>query len=121
MSVIRIPVDPTTITVLGNRVKETEPMWTGLDLANAEPRTQSSLMLLVCGRDKAPEDVHLCVPWNHPQDTKDGIDGECRYRVRPRVEVGKKYKGKRVTSVAFERWDGKWWIAIRVEERQKTN
>jgi hypothetical protein len=27
------------------------------------------------------------------------------------MEVGKKWKGKTVSFVSFERWKGQWWIA----------
>lgn len=109
MSVVRFPVSPDTITVLGYRVKESDPAWTGLDLANAEPRVQSTMWLAIAGADEAPPDIHLNVPWKHPDD-KD-YDG-CMYRVRPRMESGKKWKGRKVVSASFERWDGKWYIAV---------
>lgn len=110
---IRVPVSHETVTVLGSRVKANSPAWTGLDLANAEPRVQSSLMLTVIGPGEAPLDIHLNVPWCHPDDrTGSPDDFDCRYRVRPRMEAGKRWKGKKVVAVAFERWDGKWWIAV---------
>ena len=105
MMVERIKVSPKSVTVLGDKPKgEDDPLWAGLDLARAEPRTQSTVMLAICGED-APEDIHLAVPWGHPEE-------DCIYRVRPRMEVGKKWKGRTVESVAFERWDGEWFIAI---------
>ncbi len=108
----RVPVSPETITVLGHRVKPTDPMWTGLDLDNAEPRTQNTLSLACFGQDEAGIDIHLDVPWCHPEDRARGHDFDCRYRVRPKMEAGKKWKGKMVKSVAFERWTGKWYLAI---------
>lgn len=45
----------------------------------------------VVGRDKAPLDVHLDVPWIHPEDEAAGRTWEndqVLYRVRPRIEVG---------------------------------
>lgn len=109
----RVPVSPETITVLGYRVKATSPAWTGLDLVNAEPRTQSTLWLAVAGQDEAPPDIHLDVPWCHPDDRARGAPADdCRYRVRPRMTPGKRWKGRLVKSVAFERWQGKWFIAI---------
>ena len=106
---IRLPVSPETCTVNGNRVKATDASWAGLDLANAEPRVQNTLALAVAGQDAAPPDIHLTVPWRHPED---GGDFDCRYRVRPKMEAGKKWRGQKVRSVAFERWDGKWFLAI---------
>lgn len=109
--ITRVPVSPETVTVLGYRVKPDDPMWLGLDLANAEPRTQASILLMMIGED-APEDIHLCVPWNHPDDTANGIYDDCRYRVRPRMQAGKRWRGRLVKSVAFERWNGEWLIAL---------
>jgi hypothetical protein len=112
----RVLVSPETVTVLGYKVKAGRPIWEGLFMDRAEPATQSTLMLAVCGPHEAPLDIHLRVPWCHPED-RDGTDNDwndCIYRVRPRMEVGKKWKGKMVKSVAFERWDGKWWIAYEV-------
>lgn len=109
----RFPVSPETVTVLGYKVKATDPMWTGLDLANAEPRQQASIMLAMVGADEAPPDIHLNVPWMHPEDrARDPGDDGCRYRVRPRMEPGKKWKGRKVKSVAFERYSGQWFIAV---------
>lgn len=109
----RIAVGPETITVLGHKVKATDPSWTGLDLANAEPRTQNTLSIACFGPNDAGVDIHLDVPWCHPADqTGRPEDFDCRYRVRPRMEVGKKWKGKIVKSIAFERWDGQWFIAV---------
>jgi hypothetical protein len=113
----RIPVSPDTVTVLGHKVKKDDIMWTGLFLDRAEPATQSSLMLAICGKDDAPIDIHLRVPWCHPDD-RTGTEedyNDCIYRVRPRMETGKKYKGKLVKFVAFERWNGKWWLAYELE------
>lgn len=112
---IRVPVEPSNVEVLGNKVKATDVMWTGLDMAKAEPRVQSTLWLAIAGQEEAPLDIHLCVPWEHPEDKKDGIDSETRYRVRPRMQPGKRWKGQMVKSVAFEMWDGKWYIAYSVE------
>jgi hypothetical protein len=109
----RIKVEPATVTVLGYKVRATDPSWTGLDLSRAEPRTQSSIMLHICGSDEAPRDVHLNVPWCHPDDqTGSADDFDCRYRVRPRMEPGKNWKGRRVRGVDFERWDGTWYIVV---------
>lgn len=113
MTMTRVPVSPETVTVLGSRVKATDAAWLGLDLANAEPRTQNTLSLFVFGPDGAGLDLHLDVPWCHPDDqTGSPADFDCRYRVRPRMEPGKRWKGKMVKSVAFERWRGEWFIAV---------
>ena len=109
----RFPVSPETVTVLGNRVKETSPAWTGLDLARAEPAVQNTMFLMICGAADAPRDKHLRVPWCHPEDqTGSPDDFDCIYRVRPRMEPGKKWKGRKVKEVDFERWNGKWWLAV---------
>ena len=110
----RLKVSPKTITVNGSRVTAKHPAWLGLDMINAEPRQQSSLMLFAVGSD-TPIDVHLRVPFQHPDDT---VDSGCFYRVRPKMEVGEKWQGKIVQSVAFERWDGDWFIAVGFEKQQ---
>ena len=104
----RYPVNAQTCTVNGSHRKAGGPAWLGLDMTMAEPRQQSTIMMAVIG-GKAPQDVHLRVPFRHPDDA---IDPETFYRVRPKAEIGKKWKGATVKSVAFERWDGKWWIAV---------
>lgn len=110
---IRVPVEPSTVTVLGYKVKVTEPMWQGLDFDRAEPRQQASILMAMWGSKNAPQDIHLNVPFCHPEDRARGDDDDgCRYRVRPRMQIGKKWKGKMVKSAAFERWDGKWFIVI---------
>jgi hypothetical protein len=38
----------------------------------------------------------------------------CYYRVRPRMEAGKKWKGRKVIAVDFERVSGAWRIALTV-------
>ena len=111
-------VGPKTITVNGSRVTAKHPGWLGLDMSNAEPRQQSSLMLFAVGSN-TPIDVHLRVPFQHPGDT---VDSGCFYRVRPKMEVGKKWEEKIVKSVAFERWGDAWYIAVELEsegERDK--
>ena len=83
-------------------------------MEDAEPRVQSTLMLAVCGQAEAPFDIHLDVPWCHPEDRTgdDAEDFDCRYRVRPKMQTGKKWKGQTFKQIAFERWDGKWFIAV---------
>lgn len=112
---LRVPVAHDTVTVNGSKWKERAP-WSGLFFNKAEPAVQSTMMMAVCGRADAPLDIHLRVPWCHPDD-QDGTDKDwkdCIYRVRPRMEVGKKYKREVVTFVAFESWGGKWYIAYDV-------
>jgi hypothetical protein len=108
----RIPVTADNTTVLGHRVKATSPMWAGLDFDGAEPRQQNSAILAIAGPHEGL-DVHLSVPFLHPEDKARGMkhDG-CMYRVRPRAQVGKKFGGRKVTAVAFEKWNGRWCIAI---------
>ena len=109
----RLKVSPEVVTVLGNKVRETSPAWRGLDFANAELRTQTTIMIHIVGPDEAPRDVHLNVPWCHPDDqTGNPDDFDCRYRVRPRMAPGKKWKGRLVRRVDFERWNGDWFIAV---------
>lgn len=103
-----LPVAPETVTVLGYRVKPADPMWTGLDLDRAELRTQSTLMAVMVGPKAAPYDLHLNVPWIHPDDVANGMaweDDECWYRVRPRMEPGQKWHRKMVANVAIRRDD----------------
>ncbi len=95
------PVAPDTVTVLGYHAKPTDPMWLGLDFSRAELRSRASIMLLMCGWD-APIDLHLNVPWCHPDDQPYGWEEDgCWYRVRPRPEIGKRWRGKLVKSVAI--------------------
>lgn len=108
----RVRVSPETVTVLGYRCKPDDVRWTGLDFAKADLRTQSSLFLMLCGKDDAPPDLHLSVPWWHPDDGEHPDPPEMYWRVRPRMEPGKRWKGKKVKTVAFERWSGEWWIAF---------
>lgn len=109
----RVPVSAETCTVLGYKVKTRDPEWAGLDLDRADLLQQSTLMLAICGPNDAPPDLHLSVPWCHPDDRARGEEPDgCYYRVRPRMEPGKKWAGKKVKAVAFERWAGKWFLAI---------
>lgn len=103
VNVERLPVDPTTCTVLGARVKPNSPRWTGLRWNGEETvLTQSTLMMVVCGAD-APYDLHLRVPWVHPEDEARGFEADSFYRVRPIPRAGKKWNGRKVKSVAIER------------------
>lgn len=84
-----MPVTPETVTVLGYRVKATDPAWTGLNWSDVVEREKSTLMVFVCGgADNAPDDHHLSVAWMHPNDQAAGYANDpdiwVRYRVRPR-------------------------------------
>lgn len=111
----RVPVSPETCTVLGYRVKASDPRWAGLDLDKADLIMQSTLMLCVCGPDDAPIDAHLRAPWWHPDDGPAPDPPEMYFRVRPRMQAGKKWEGRKVKFVAFERFSGKWGLAIEFE------
>lgn len=109
----RLPVSPETVTVLGYRVRAHEPRWQGLDFAAATLRTQSTLMLAVCGKD-APYDLHLNVPFAYPGEPPERYEG-VRYRVRPQAEPGKKWRGRKVADVAIKPAPGKdppWEIVV---------
>ena len=110
------PVAPETTTVLGSRWRTTDVAWRGLAFSHeaVELRTQSTLMLYVAGRD-APYDLHLNVPFEHPDDGPIPDPPEMMYRVRPRAEVGKRWMGRRVTAVAIEPDAGRdppWRIVV---------
>jgi hypothetical protein len=73
-------------TVLGERWGRASP-WSGLDFSRGVPRTQSSIMCYIAGAD-APRDVHLDVPFLHPQDAASGMDWDgVVYRVRPQWQA----------------------------------
>lgn len=74
-------------TVLGSRVRASSPAWAGLRFDEARVRTRSTLMMAVAGA-AAPHDLHLDVPWDHPEDRARGLDSGCIYRVRPDLEPG---------------------------------
>jgi hypothetical protein len=119
MQIERLHVSPETVTVLGYKVKPNDARWAGLDFSDVEVLHQSTLMMAIAGKE-APIDLHLSVRWNHPEDTKAGIDSGCRYRVRPQAEVGKKHNGRRIEMVGFELIDGKWYVAIGTESHQQS-
>jgi len=80
------------VTVLGSSWARKSSPWEGLlfDHPAVERRTQSTLMQAIVG-DAAPYDLHLDVPFVHPQDAARGTTWEedgCVYRVRPVIEVG---------------------------------
>jgi hypothetical protein len=118
----RYPVAPDTVTVLGCRWKATEPAWQGLDFTKARLRTQSTLMLFVVGPNDAPYDLHLDVPFCHPNDQPEGWDDETVYRVRPIAAPGRKWRGKMVEAVAIEPapgMDPPWQIVVRFAPRRQ--
>jgi hypothetical protein len=96
-------------------------MWTGLNLARADLLIQATMMMCVCGHDVAPFDLHLSVPWCHPEDQTGTDDdwNDCYYRVRPKMEAGKRWKGRMIESVYFERVDGKWRLAVKFQDKPK--
>lgn len=98
------PVSADNCTINGYRAKATSAAWIGLDLARAEILRQSTLMLCVFGKD-APYDLHLNVPWMHPEDREkhaDNPDSWCYYRVRPKRKRGARF---------FRAEDGMWMLA----------
>lgn len=66
-----LPVNPETCSVLSCRVKATSPTWRGLDFSRAVIRTQATALIAMLGRDEAPYDLHLDVPFCHPDDETD--------------------------------------------------
>lgn len=85
-------VAPANCTVNGYRVRAANPAWKGLlfDHPECQLRTQSTIMQAIAGAD-AHFDLHLDVPFLHPDDAARGRkweDDECFYRVRPIVERG---------------------------------
>lgn len=91
------PLRPTNIEVLGNRVTESNPAWTGLDWSRAELRFRTK----------------IAMPWCHPEDqTGDPDDFDCVYSVYPRPEPGKKWRNRLVKDCWFERDGSKWFVAV---------
>lgn len=88
----RLVVTAQNSTVLGNKVANRSPAWAGLMFGHSavKPRTQSTLMRSLVGAD-APQDLHLDVPWVHPEDAVQGKswdDDPVVYRVRPIYNIG---------------------------------
>lgn len=98
------PVAPETVEVLGSRWKSTTPAWKGLAFSHPEAviMTQSTLFLALVGPKEAPFDLHLNVPFNHPDDGPVPDPTDMFYRVRPRAEAGRKWNGRKVEAVAIE-------------------
>lgn len=107
--ILTLPVSPETCRVNGYLCKASDIMWRGLDLSRATVRKQSTLMLFVLGPDEAPYDLHLDVPWEHPDDT---VDDGLRYRVRPRMRRGGRWQGRRVRNVSLRQMQAGWAIDV---------
>ena len=103
--IVAYPVAPDTVTVLGNCYKATCPAWRGLDFAHKKVRLRykSTLMMYVCGYENAPFDLHLDVPWWHPEDGPPPCEPEMYYRVRPRARAGSQWHNRTVRFVKIER------------------
>lgn len=87
---VRRKVHHSNSTVLGYPAKS---YWPHLLWEHARPRDKSSLMTIIAGPDEAPSDVHLSVPFRHPDDHPDrgweiDPDDLAWYRVRPIWEPG---------------------------------
>lgn len=121
--IVRFPIEPETVTVLGSIWHRGTRAWDGLDFTRAKVRTQSTLMIYVCGSADAPYDLHLDVPFCHPDDHPTGPkDYDCVYRVRPRAEPGKRWRGRLVRAVTLKRAPGKsppWEIEIEFAGRKR--
>ena len=109
---LKLKVGPQAATVNGSHYRTGSAVWRGLKMSEAEPRAQSAMMVAVCGADRAPIDIHLQSPFRDHDD--DGLDATVFYRVRPKMEAGKKWKGRMVDFVCFEKIDGEWWIAVKL-------
>lgn len=102
----RLPVDPTTIDVLGHRVKPDNPAWTGLDWTRAELRNRTK----------------IAVPWCHPEDQRGSPDDfDCIYAIYPLATAGKRWRGRLVKDVWFERDGDKWFVAVARAVKRSTN
>lgn len=89
------PIGVSNIDVLGSRVTENSPAWTGLDWSR--PRLER--------RDK------LKIPWWHPEDPK-LPDLECIYAIYPLPVAGRRWKRRMVKDVWFEQDGDKWFVAV---------
>ena len=87
-------------TVLGH--ENAVDCWPHLRFDEAIPRNKSTLMLAIAGKN-APIDVHLDVPFAHPEDAHMKSEYLGWYRVRPNLEG--------VASVVMR--NGKWmWVLV---------
>lgn len=106
----RRPVTAANSTVLGSCWPKSSPAWRGLYFDRAIVRTQSTLLRCVVGPD-APHDLHLDVPWKHPDDEG---EPDCVYRVRPRWEIGERLWVRETwCPVNNEEFGGTRWIDYR--------
>jgi hypothetical protein len=117
VEVIFYPISPGTVEVLGSRWKADEPAWSGLAFSHPETSvmTQSTLFLMLVGPKKAPYDLHLRVPFEHPDDGPIPDPPDMYYRVRPRAEVGRRWLGRKVVAVDIEAapdMDPPWRIKV---------
>lgn len=109
-----LPVSPETCDVLGSRVKADSPAWLGLDFTRA---TAAATLF------SAWPCPHLRVPFCHPEDQPEGWDDDMIYRVYPLMEAGRKWKGRRVVSVAIEPApdrDPPWAIVVEYAGKART-
>ena len=90
MTTLRVPLNPDTVTVNGDRVRVSLDRFLLLQFDRAIVRDQSTLMLFAHGR-RAPLDHHLDVPWLFEGE-------ELRARVRPRTKF---LRGRRIASARF--------------------
>lgn len=105
------PVAPDTVTVNGSRYRGDRAGWQGLYLDSAE---------LLTGSLWSARDLHLEVPWMHPDDAAKmagaapGDGWWAYYRVRPIAEPGKTWRRRKVAAVAFEREAGygRWMVKV---------
>lgn len=103
----RFPVTPDTVTVLGSHWTGTDAAWRGLAFSRATLKTTS-----IWGND-----LHLDVPFCHPDDQYDGWedDDDCWARVRPLAEPGRRWRRRMVRTVEIvpaPQLDPPWEIVV---------
>lgn len=123
---ITYPVATDTVTVLGSRWKPTDPAWRGLLFRHPECSvwTQSTLMLAMVGRG-APHDLHLRVPFWHPENAQQPAPEkpDSFYRVRPHARAGGQWNKIRVKAVVIEpdpERDPPWRIVVTYAGKVRT-
>jgi hypothetical protein len=89
------PIRATNIEVLGNRVTETSPAWTGLDWSRS--------------RLERPDKLKLS--WWHPEEPR-LPDLECIYSVYPRPARGKLWRNRLVKDAWFVEDGAHWLLAV---------
>lgn len=93
-----LAVVPGNSTVLG--YNNAADYWSHLRFGEAISLRKSTLMLAIAGKN-APTDIHLSVPFAHPEDAHMRSEDLGWYRVRPNFEG--------VIDVVMQ--DGKWmWV-----------